>query len=277
MWRKGMEQTYSVLMSVYYREKAEYLRQSIESVVHQTISPDEFMIVCDGTLTDELDAVLEEYREKYPKLIKLLRLKENKGLGKSLNAGLSKCRNELIARMDSDDICFLDRMERELRAINEKQAAIVSGTVVEFEGSIENVLQQKTVPQTDEEIRRYMRRRNPFNHPAVMFRRSCVMAAGGYKDFPMFEDYYLWVRMLKKNFTGYNLQEPVLYMRAGEELYERRGGVSYARQVIRFRKYLLTSGVSNIADFIVTAGGHALVALMPAGLRKCFYQKALRK
>lgn len=272
-----MEQTYSVLMSVYYREKAEYLRQSIESVVHQTISPDEFMIVCDGTLTDELDAVLEEYREKYPKLIKLLRLKENKGLGKSLNAGLSKCRNELIARMDSDDICFLDRMERELRAINEKQAAIVSGTVVEFEGSIENVLQQKTVPQTDEEIRRYMRRRNPFNHPAVMFRRSCVMAAGGYKDFPMFEDYYLWVRMLKKNFTGYNLQEPVLYMRAGEELYERRGGVSYARQVIRFRKYLLTSGVSNIADFIVTAGGHALVALMPAGLRKCFYQKALRK
>jgi glycosyltransferase involved in cell wall biosynthesis len=277
MWRKGMEQTYSVLMSVYYREKAEYLRQSIESVVHQTISPDEFMIVCDGTLTDELDAVLEEYREKYPKLIKLLRLKENKGLGKSLNAGLSKCRNELIARMDSDDICFLDRMERELRAINEKQAAIVSGPVVEFEGSIENVLQQKTVPQTDEEIRRYMRRRNPFNHPAVMFRRSCVMAAGGYKDFPMFEDYYLWVRMLKKNFTGYNLQEPVLYMRAGEELYERRGGVSYARQVIRFRKYLLTSGVSNIADFIVTAGGHALVALMPAGLRKCFYQKALRK
>lgn len=272
-----MTDKYSVLMSVYYKENLGYFMESIDSILAQTVKPDEFVIVCDGPLTEELDRVLCQYKSKYQDIIRIIRLDKNQGLGIALNEGLRNCSNEIVARMDSDDIAFPDRMERELRAISEKQADIVSGTVIEFEGSLENILQNKTVPETDREIRRYMRRRNPFNHPAVMFRRSCVMAAGGYKDFPLFEDYYLWVRMLKKNFTGYNLQEPVLYMRTEEELYERRGGVAYARQVIRFRKYLLTSGVANVVDFIVTAGGHAAVALMPVRLRRCFYQKALRK
>lgn len=268
---------YSVLMSVYDKEKPEYFRQSIESILTQTVKADEFVIVCDGPLTRQLEQILEEYIAKSPELIKIVRLETNRGLGTALNEGLCYCSNEIVARMDSDDIAFPDRMEKQLLIMEREKADIISGTVIEFTENIKNELARRSLPQEQEAIRRFARRRNPFNHPAVMYRKEYVMAAGGYKDFWLFEDYFLWLRMLSAGCTAYNIQEPVLYMRSGDAMYERRGGIRYAKQIIKFRWYMFWHGYAGLTDFIVTAGGHTLVALLPNCLRKKFYERILRK
>lgn len=271
------DKKYSVLMSVYNKELPENLNLSIASVMNQTVQPNEFVIVCDGLLTEELDNVLNRYIEQYPGMFIIEQLLENKGLGVALNIGLKKCSNDIVARMDSDDICMPDRMERQLEAMEREQADIVSGTVLEFTDNKDHVVGRRVLPEKKEDIRKFARRRNPFNHPAVMYRKHCVIDAGGYKDFRMFEDYYLWIRMLLLGYEGYNIQEPVLYMRAGDALYRRRGGLHYARQVLVFRGFMFRKGYSGLVDFLVTAGGHMMVALAPNGMRKRFYERMLRE
>lgn len=272
-----MNVKYSVLMSVYEKEKPEYLTQSIESILSQTAGADEFVIVCDGALTRELDQVLNTYAGRCPKLFKIIRLEQNQGLGIALNAGLRHCSNELVARMDSDDISFPDRMERQLGIFERENTDIVSGTVIEFTENIENQTAKRVLPQYPEALRRFSRRRNPFNHPAVMYRKESVIKAGGYKDFWLFEDYFLWLRMFSMGFEGYNIQEPLVYMRTGDAMYERRGGIRYARQIMKFRWYMFRHGYAGLLDFIVTAGGHTLIALVPNGIRRKFYERVLRK
>lgn len=272
-----MDKKYSVLMSVYYKEKAEYLTESIESILGQTVKTDDFIVVCDGPLTKELDRVISDYESRFPEIFNIVRLKENEGLGKALNVGLKHCRNEIVARMDSDDISLPNRMEKELEAITRENVDVVSAAIIEFNKRTDNEIARRVLPEKAEEIRRFARRRNPFNHPAVMYKKSSVIDAGGYKDFMLFEDYYLWIRMLLLGYEGYNIQEPLLYMRSGDMLYQRRGGIKYAKQIIKFRWFMLKHGYSSLADFIITAGGHTLVALLPNGMRKKFYERVLRK
>lgn len=267
---------YSVLMSVYRKEKADYFQQSIQSILDQTKSPDEFVIVCDGELTEELDTVLARYTREFPEIIKVVRLEKNVGLGRALNEGIKKCRNSLIARMDSDDVAFPDRCEKQIEVM-EKGYDIVSGTVLEFEGSIDNITAARKLPREDQEIRRFARRRNPFNHPCVMYRRETVEKAGGYRDFYLFEDYYLWARALLAGAKCYNIEEPILYMRAGTGMYERRGGIRYVRSMLRFRWYLHKAGLSSSADLCISAIGQTVVCLVPSELRKKIYEKLLRK
>ncbi|MCM1466814.1 MAG: glycosyltransferase [Alistipes sp.] len=272
-----MDKDYSVLMSVYEKEKPEYLRQSIESILSQTVKAKEFVIVCDGPLTEELEQVIRTYADRYPQLFKIVRLEHNQGLGIALNAGLDRCTSELVARMDSDDISLPDRMEKQLQIMDKENVDIVSGTVIEFTDNVNNELARRVLPEKQEEIRRFLRRRNPFNHPAVMYKKESVMAAGGYKDFRLFEDYYLWIRMLAMGCEGYNIREPLVYMRSGDGMYERRGGIKYAGQIVKFRWYMLQHGYAGLLDFVVAAGGHALVALIPNSMRKKFYERVLRK
>ena len=170
---------YSVLMSVYHKEKTEYLRQSMDSMLNQTVAPDEFVIVCDGPLGEELDRVLLEYAALHS-CIKLVRLPENVGLGAALNAGLRACTNPIVARMDSDDVSMPDRIELELCAMNRENADIVSGTIIEFNTNTEEELARRVLPENMDGIRQFSRRRNPFNHPAVMFKKESVEKAGGY-------------------------------------------------------------------------------------------------
>ncbi|MGI6069347.1 MAG: glycosyltransferase [Blautia sp.] len=271
------DDAYSVLMSVYEKEKPEYLAQSVESMLRQTLPPDDFVIVCDGPLGEELDKVIEGFDREHPGLFQIVRLPKCGGLGNALNEGMRYCRFEKIARMDSDDISMEDRCRRQLAAMEEHQADIVGGTLYEFEGDISKIRTRRISPETPEEILRYARRRNPFNHPCVMYRRQAVEAAGGYRHCPWFEDYDLWSRMLLSGSRGYNVQEPVLYMRAGEAMYARRGGFAYGRQALRFRWSLKKRGLSSWMDFLISGGGQFVVSVMPNGLRKKFYGKVLRK
>lgn len=272
-----MKQTdYSVLMSVYSKEQALFLGESIESMLSQTIMPKDFVIVCDGPLTKELDGMIDSYKKKYPELFQVVRLPENVGLGKALNEGMKRCRYEIIARMDSDDISLPDRMERQLCALFEQNADIVSGTLVEFDEQHPQGFRKRALPQMQEEIRRFARRRNPFNHPCTVYKKASVMKSGGYQHFAGFEDYYLWVRMLMAGMRGYNVQETVLKMRV-TGMHQRRGGRKYAGAIVKFRLYLLKSGFCSPADFLYTVIGHVGVSLLPNRLREVFYNKILRR
>ena len=208
----------------------------------------------------------------------MLRLKTNQGLHRALNAGLHACRHELIARMDSDDVALPRRCELQLQKFEENPSlAIVGGAVYEFEGSISNTVAQKSMPESLEEVSRYARRRNPFNHPTVMCRKSAVLAVGGYPDFPLHEDYALWVNLLRGGAKGCNLPDTLCHMRVSSGLYDRRGGWGYFKKAVAFRFYLCRIGFCRLRDFLLAVSALAAVCLAPSCVRKAAYQTFLRK
>lgn len=272
-----MTDNYSVLMSVYYKEEPEYLKEAIDSILNQTVKTDDFVIVCDGPLTEGLDKVIADYVKTYSGLFTVYRLSRNIGLAKALNNGILQCKNELIARMDSDDISAPDRIEKQIAAINEKKADIVGGNIIEFVGNINNTGNSRIVPEKNEDIITFAKKRSPFNHPTIMYKKSAVIAAGFYEDYRFFEDYNLWATMLNMGYKGYNIQENLLYMRGGEEMYKRRGGFSYVGCIYRFKKHLKKIGFIGEKDFLVGVLGHAVVSIIPNGIREKIYSKLLRK
>lgn len=269
---------YSVLMSVYRGEKAEYLRESMLSIFSQSVKTNDFVLVCDGPVTEAINKVIEELSAQFGDVLNVVRLKENRGLGHALNAGLKHCKNELIARMDSDDISCLDRCERQLKVFEERsEIAVCSGVVEEFSESISNTTVRRVPPETQEEIIKFARKRNPFNHPCVMYRKSAVEAAGGYQDFYLLEDYFLWVRLLLNGCTGYNLQETLLHMRAGEGLYLRRSGWKYAISQKKLFDYMRQSGFITTPQYLKSVCIRSASSLMPNQVRVVLFKTLLRK
>ncbi|MFC3927405.1 glycosyltransferase [Streptococcus caprae] len=268
-----MTQHYSVLMSVYHKEKPLFLREAMESILHQTIPTNDFVLVCDGPLTSDLDNVIDEMKTSFGEILRVHKLKENQGLGNALNIGLSLCRNDLVARMDSDDICLLNRCELQLQEFEKDESlSLLSGVVEQFHVNTMHIIGKRKVPSQYRDIITFSKKRNPFNHPAVMFRKQAVEAAGGYDErFNLFEDYYLWVRILRQGNRVSNLKETLVYMRTPIDMYERRGGVSYAKNLLAFNYWLLQIKWIGTFDYISGTLPHALVCILPNRLRKFVY------
>ena len=269
---------YSVLMSVYFKEKASFLRDAMNSIWAQTVPTEDFVLVCDGPLTEDLNEVISDMEAAHSGTLHVVRLEKNGGLGNALNIGIQQCRNELVARMDSDDISRPDRCERQLAVFAEHpDVSICSGIVEEFRDSPKEVEAKRVPPETQNEILAFARKRNPFNHPCVMYKKSAVEAAGGYQDFYLLEDYYLWVRMLQNDAVGYNLQEPLLWMRAGSDMYKRRAGWKYAQSQKALFKYMKDSSFIDFGQYVKSTELRSLSSLMPNSLREFAYKKVLRK
>jgi len=269
---------YSVLMSVYHKENAEYLRTAMDSIWNQTIRTDDFVLVCDGPLNDELDAVIEAMRAAHPDTLHVVRLEKNGGLGNALNMGIKHCKHELVARMDSDDISRPDRCERQLKMFQEHpDISVVSGIVEEFTTSTSEIEARRVPPETQNEIVQFAKKRNPFNHPCVMYKKSAVEAAGGYQDFYLLEDYYLWIRMLQKRITGYNLQEPLLWMRAGSDMYKRRAGWKYAMSQKALFKYMKDNGFIGGSQYMKSVAVRTASSITPNWLREFMFKTVMRK
>lgn len=269
---------YSILMSVYYKENPEWLKISIDSMLNQTIKANEFIIVEDGKLTEKLDEVIEYYKEKYSNLFKIIKLEKNMGLGPALEIGVNACTNEWIARMDSDDYSVPDRCEKQINKILEdKELDIVGSSIAEFENSIENIISYRNLPETNEEIYKYAKRRNPFGHPSVMLKKSKVLEAGNYRSYYLCEDYDMWVRMLECNAKCYNFQEILVYMRISKDFYARRGGLKYLKSILKFKKELRNKKFYSYKDYIISSGSHVIVCILPNSIRDFVYRKLLRK
>ncbi len=272
-----MTKSYSVLMSVYYKEKPEYLKEAIESVLNQTVKTDDFVIVCDGPLNEGLDKVIADFVITNPGLFNVFRLYKNMGLAKALNNGILQCKNEIIMRMDSDDVSRSDRAEIQLEAMEENNASIVGSNIIEFVDSIENTSDERCVPKMHKDIVEFAKKRSPFNHPSVMYKRQAVIDSGFYEDYRFFEDYNLWATMLSKGFVGHNVQDDLVYMRAGLDMYKRRGGLKYVKYIFSFNKRLSELGFISKGRYILSSTERAMVSLFPNSLRKAIYKKLLRK
>lgn len=268
---------FSVLLSVYRKEQPAYLQQSLDSIFTQTLMPDEVVLVKDGPLTDELDQVIEEYCQKYP-ILKVVPLGQNQGLGKALNEGLKHCSYDLVARMDTDDIAKSYRFEKQVAVFeSHPELDVVGAWIDEFEGDIRHVISIRKLPEYNDVIKSYARQRNPLNHPVVMFRKSAVLSAGGYQHFPLFEDYYLWIRMLLNGSRFYNIPESLLYFRMSPDMFKRRGGWKYARDEFRFQHKLLELGFIGCSQFVKNVNVRFVSRILPNGLRGLLYKKILRK
>lgn len=268
---------FSVLMSVYAKEKPEYLDLSLNSLVTQTLMPKEIVIVKDGVLPSELDEVIHKYVQKYPDLFKIVALKINQGLGNALNIGLQYCDYELVARMDSDDISLPNRFEKQIYYLHKNPEISVLGAYIdEFENEPTNITSVRKVPISHDEIFKVAKRRNPLNHMTVVFRKEFVMAAGGYRHFLWNEDYYLWVRMLNKGYKFANLPESLVLVRAGDDLFKRRGGVKYFLKEVELQKKFYDLGFIQFYDFILNIMLRGTIRLVPNFLRKIIYQLFLR-
>lgn len=265
-------------MSVYYREKPEYLIECFESLLNQTVKANEWVIVEDGKLTNELYNVLDNYQNKYPELIKRVPLEKNLGLGLALREGVINCENELIARMDTDDIARKDRFEKQVKFMQlNPDIDIVGSQIKEFEGTIDNIISIRKVPLSDKEIKEYQKRRSAFNHMTVMYRKSSVIKAGNYKHCPLMEDDMLWVDLILSGAKCANLDEVLVYARTGKAMIERRGGFSYLKKYCSGRKMILNTGYISFFDYLKTICIQTIVALMPKKIRLFIFITLLRK
>lgn len=268
--------SFSVLMSIYKAEKPSYLTMSLNSVLNQTLQASEIIIVEDGPLTTDLYAILDEFESKNP-IIRRLRLSENHGLGYALCEGLKYCRYELVARMDTDDICKPNRFEVQVEFMEKNYEVDVLGTWIdEFFDVKENIVSIRKVPEGSKGLYEFGKKRNPMNHPTVMFRKSSVLKAGSYQTCMLLEDYYLWVKMLKMGMVFYNIQESLLYFRLSHDIYKRRGGLKYAITEVKFQIELHKIGYLTIFETIRNIASRFFVRVMPVCIRRRIYRRLLR-
>lgn len=269
---------FSVLLSVYEKEDPSFFKLSIDSLFNQTLLPDEIVLVKDGTLTAELDSLIDEYIWSNSDVFKVVKLEKNVGLGKALNEGLIHCSYDIIARMDTDDIAMSTRFEKQLSIFEKYPDVDVVGIWIdEFEGDIFNVISTRKLPESHQEIYRFAKQRNPINHPGVMFKKAAVLASGGYLHFPFFEDYYLWIRMLLNGAKFYNIQESLLFFRFSPMMFKRRGGWTYAIYELQFQKELKKVGFISTLSFMKNISIRFIARIFPNSWRTILYKKFLRK
>lgn len=269
---------YSVLMSVYWKEKPEYLKMSIDSMLNQTLKPNQIVIVKDGPLTDELEKVIHDYSSANPGLFTIVSLEKNVGLGKALNAGLEKCRNELVARMDSDDISVKDRCELQVQEfLKNEKLSIVGSIIDEFYDDPKNIVSSRIVPLHHDEILKFSKRRNPFNHPSVMFKKSEVLKNGGYGGHRRNQDLDLFVRMLNNGAIAANIDKPLLLFRANKDQLKRRKSWEKCRSYIVMIYNFWKKGHSRLIDLFIVATSQILIYFAPISFLDWISNTFLRK
>ena len=268
---------YSVLITVYNKDNPQYFEQALNSMINQTSRPNEIVIVKDGKINDNLQKVIEKWKEVYKNIVEV-NLEKNVGLGMALNEGIKKCKNELIARMDSDDISVVNRCEKQLAMFKKnKKLDIVGCPVLEFVDDISNVIGKRIVPLTNEEIHEYAKKRDPFNHPTVMYKKSSVLKVGGYGDYRKNQDTDLWIKMLHNQCIGANCKDYLLYFRFDNNTYKKRKSWTNTKLLIKIRWNAYKIGFSTLKDFLVVMILQLGIFFMPSSFQKWIYQKFLRE
>ncbi len=266
---------FSVLMSVYHGESPSFLERALASIAGQSVAANEVLIVKDGPLTDALDRVIAVFSERL--LIRTVALPSNLGLGPALRHGVLECRHDLIARMDADDICAPDRFTKQIQFMQaHPEVDVLGGCIAEFVDNPAKSKARRLLPLSSAQLTRWAHRRNPMNHMTVMFRKDAVLAAGNYQSLRGFEDYYLWARMLARGSQFANLEDVLVYVRSGNGMYARRGGLAYAREEIRFQLILAGMGFITWAECISNIFLRVPIRLLPSSLRAGIYNEILR-
>lgn len=273
------QEPFSVLMSVYAKEKAEYLDLALKSnLVDQTYMPDEFIMICDGPLTEELDDVINSYEKRFPEVFRVYRTEKNQGLAEALNLGLTKCTYDLVARSDSDDVCSPNRFEVQTRYMGtHPEIDIVSSYIDEFDEDWRKPRKKKTMPLTNDELYKMAKFRNPINHMAVMYRKNVILEIGAYHQIPCVEDYELWVRALIKGHKLANIDQFLVHARVGNGMVKRRSNKEYINSWRELSNYMMKNGMIGKREFIRNMIAIRCFIYMPVTVKETIYKKILRK
>jgi glycosyltransferase involved in cell wall biosynthesis len=269
--------SFAVLISVYFKESAVNLEHALESVINQTLVPEQIVLVKDGHLSAELNQMIELFSTRFPQVFKIVELQTNVGLGIALKIGILACEHDIIARMDSDDICCSDRFEIQHKYMLEHPNVSALGGVIEEFNIIPGDLRRFRRPPSDPmEIRRFAKRRNPLNHPTVMFRKSDILKVGSYEDFPLFEDYFLWIKLLQNGYIICNLDKILLHFRIGNDMIGRRHGIAYLKKEFLFLSAIKNLNFLKLNEFLFQVLLKLPIRLLPKRLLQYIYQIILR-
>ena len=271
-------QKFSVLLSIYSKEKPEFFDKALDSIYNQTIKASEWVIVKDGTISEELQSVIDKYKQYGDIVIKEVSLEENKGLGIALSIGVPECSYELIARMDTDDISVPNRFELQLAEFEKNSNLdLCGGQIIEFETDENVFVAERRVPLTHDEIVQYQKKRSAFNHMTVMFKKSKVLEAGNYKHCPLMEDDMLWVDMILSGANCLNIDEYLCKVRTNRDMIARRGGLVYYKKYKSARKQILESGFITKKQYRQTNRIQFLACIMPKWMRKFVFFKLIHR
>lgn len=214
---------------------------------------------------------------EYIGLFRIFALEQNVGLGKALYYGVQQCKYDLIARMDTDDISLPNRFEMQVKEfIKNKELTLCGGQIAEFENDPEKITGYRQVPLTQTEIFKFAKKRNPFNHMTVMFKKQAVLNVGNYQDMPYFEDYWLWVRILQKGYAVKNIEQVLVKVRAGADMLVRRGGWNYVKASCKFLSVLHNANVTCLHEYLLMLVIRGSIAMLPFGLKNTLYSNVLR-
>lgn len=270
---------FSILISIYYKENPFFFYECMESIWdNQNLKPNEIVLVLDGPIGGELTACVKNWQSKIGGTLKIIALPQNVGLGQALNEGLKHCSYDWVFRMDTDDICTADRFEKQVAFIQQHPDVVLfSGQVLEFDQDISDANVLKAVPLTYEEIKEFAKKRCPFNHMAVAYKREVILALGGYQHHLFMEDYNLWLRVIGAGYTVSNLPDMILYARVGNGMHARRKGYEYIKsekQLLKLKKELkLQSPIHANILFLIRSA----FRLIPSSLLGKIYNTFLRK
>lgn len=269
---------FSVLLSVYKKENPEFLDKALLSIENQTVLPKEIVLVEDGVLTSELEKVISEHKKRNIVSYIIVTTAQNNGLAAALRLGTKYVSTEWIARMDSDDYSVEDRFEKQLDVIkNDPDLVVVGGQIKEFATNINSIVGNRIVPTTEAEIKKFIKWRNPFNHPTVMIRKKILERVGGYIPFGNLEDYYLWVRIVFSNYKVINIPDFLVYMRVDGGMYDRRGKLSNIKYFYDLRSFLENKGLISLSEKVMGNVAMTMNIVIPSQLRKMIYQNFLHK
>jgi hypothetical protein len=239
-----MHEPFTLLVSVYEGDRPEYLRRALRSAVdEQTVRPDQVVIVRDGPVRDELARCVDELRRRSPVPVTYVPLPDNLGLGPALDEGLA--------------VSWFD---------------IVGAGLLEFVTDTDDIVGQRVPPTDPGQIQRYARMHDPFNHPTVIYRRRAVLAAGGYGELRLMEDYALFARMLAGGARAVNVAEPLVYYRVGAEAFKRRGGTGLLRSELRLQRQFRRERFITSREYlrnVLVRGGYRLI---PWWFRRALYR-----
>lgn len=266
----------SLLGSVYFKESASSLRECLTSIKKSELAKkSEMILVQDGPIGEELRQVISEFRSEL-NIIDVI-LEKNVGLGPALNAGLKHCSGDLIARFDTDDVYPEYRLEIQREEFyRDEDLILCGGWIAEFETDPKCVHAERRTPTDHSEILCSSRKRNPFNHMTVMFKRHSVLEVGGYGTEHLFEDYALWVKLIGAGGKVRNLPCVLAYARTGLAMYERRGGLRYAISETSFYYTLYRRGFISLTRLLMNGCMRLPVRLAPSAVRSYLYRRSLR-
>ena len=219
------------LGALYHGDKPEYLKESLRSIRNQTLKIP-IILVIDGPIPKELENILMEFDELD---IRFIRNARNEGLSVALQLGLDLICDEFeyVIRFDSDDINIDLRFELLRDYLTRFDVDLVSSHMYEIDERGVH-FSERIVPIGSQNIRNRLPFRNPINHPASAFKIKSVMAVGGYREMPFFEDWYLWIRMSRAGYKIENIDEFLVEFRATDEMVARRYGLSYVKHELNF-------------------------------------------